>query len=426
MTGAPPTPRPSTFSRNVAFSMLSAGSGVLLLPLLFLAASRLGDAAFGRFSWALALTVIFETLMDYGLKEVTTRAVARSPGVASVYLRNTYGIKLVLSGGSLVLLTAVALVLKPEAEVRWAVVALGVAAILRSYMTTIRSVFYGLDRFNLETAVLICDRALVLGFGAAALLAGYGVVGLAVAFVAGRIVAFLVADALMTRTIGRAGPAFDVAFWRDLRTQALPLGTFVVVLQIYNYVDIVMLGTMRSDAETGLYSAAYRAYEAFGHVPSIIALVLAPRLAREFVVRPTAHRRTARLGIAGAALLGFPAALAAWFAAAPLIALIYLNQYQASTAVFQILAAGFVVMFPLAVLHVVAVSINAERILLRTAVIGCVVNVVANAVLIPAYGMHGAAAATVLGEAVSLAILGRALWPYVRRSTAQTSGANGV
>jgi O-antigen/teichoic acid export membrane protein len=76
---------------------------------------------------------------------------------------------------------------------------------------------------------------------------------------------------------------------------------------------------------------------------------------------------------------------------------------------------GAIVVFPLAVLHAVAMSMNQEKRLLTTAVVGCAANVALNLVLIPRYGMHGAAAATLIGETISLAVLGTTLWRVGRQ-----------
>jgi O-antigen/teichoic acid export membrane protein len=401
---------PRSVLYNAGFATASAGSAVFLLALLVLAAGELGVEAYGRFSFALALAVIFETLMDFGLKEVTTRGIARDPHHASRYLRNTFGLKLVLGAGSLAAIALAAGLLKDEADVRLAAVLLGLGAVMRSYMTTVRSVFYGLDRFDLETAVLLVDRVLVLCLGAAALLAGYGVVGLAASFVVARSLGLLLAAGLAAREVGPPSPAFDLPFWRDLQMRAVPFGAFVVVLQLYNYVDTLMLGVMRGDAETGLYNGAYRVYEGLAHIPSIISVVLTPRLAREFVQDRVQHRKTALRGVAAAVLLGIPATVVTLFVAGAVTDWLYGPSYAASATTLRILSAGFVVVFPLAVLHAIAISVNAERLLLRTAVVGCLVNVVVNFILIPTYGMDGAALATIIGEAVSLAVLGAGMW----------------
>ena len=407
-------------ARNVLFATVSAGSSVLLLALLLLAAKLLGTEVFGRFSFVLALAVIFETLMDFGLKEVTTRTVARDRRHAVPHLQNTFGLKAVLGVIAVLLLAATTAVLRHDRELVQAAVLLGISSVLRSYMTTLRSVFYAIDRFDLESIVLVSDRVLVLVAGAAVLFSGYGAIALAGAFLVARVVGLALAAALASRVVGGLRPAFDLPFWRDLQMRAIPFGAFVVVLQLYNYVDTVMLGVLRGDAETGLYSAAYRLYEGFAHIPSIISVVLTPRLAREFVTDRRAYRTTAAWGIGAAAVLGIPAGLLAYWIAAPAVSVLYDDSYAPSAGVLQRLGAGFVVVFPLAVLHTIAMAANAERLMLLTAVVGCTLNAALNLVLIPGYGIHGAAIATIIGEAISLAVLGTGMWMRRRRPTPVT------
>ncbi len=183
-----------------------------------------------------------------------------------------------------------------------------------------------------------------------------------------------------------------------------------------------MLGLMRGDGETGWYNAAYRLYEGFSHIPSVISFALTPRLARYFVTDRHLHRRLAWGGLAGAAAAAAATSAAAVTLAPQLVTVCFGSSYLPSAPALRILAVGFVVAFPLAVLHAVAMSVNAERSLLVTASVGCAANVLLNLVLIPRFGMHGAAAATVAGELISLGVLAALL---VRRKAA-TADAMGL
>ena len=87
--------------RNMAYASVSAASAVLLLILYVVAGRTLGEVEFGKFSFALALGMIFETLMDFGLHQVTIRAVARDKSRATELLHHTLGIKLVWMVGAL-------------------------------------------------------------------------------------------------------------------------------------------------------------------------------------------------------------------------------------------------------------------------------------------------------------------------------------
>jgi O-antigen/teichoic acid export membrane protein len=404
-----------TVARNLALASAGAASALLLLVLLVAAGRMLGDEAYGRFAFALALATILETLMDFGLKEVVTRSVARQHESAPRLVANTFGLKLALSAVAMALLAVVAVALRPEAEVRLACLVLGVSAVLRSYLLTLRHLLNGLERFGLDSLVLVTDRALLLALGLAALWLGLGLLGLASAFVAARLLAFGLAHGLARRQVGAIGLGFDTAYWRDLARSAAPFGAFIVVLNLYSYVDTIMLGVLRTDQETGFYSAAYRAYEGLVNLASILGTVVGPRLARDFVRDRPHHAWLARwsLVVSVAAALPLGAGVAWW--AREAMVLLFGEAFAPAAPALRLLAAGFVFVFPLQVMHAVAISVNEERLLARAAAAGCLANVALNAALIPGFGIVGASVATVVSEGLSLGIIlggvRRLVWP---------------
>jgi O-antigen/teichoic acid export membrane protein len=198
---------------------------------------------------------------------------------------------------------------------------------------------------------------------------------------------------------------YDAAIWRELQTTALPLGFFLVVLNLYSYVDAVMLGVMRTDVETGWYTAAYKLYEGMTYAPSVIAAVLTPRLSDLWISDRAKHRRLSLAGSLGSAALAVVGGSIVYVIARPLIVWLFGADFAPATAPFRILAAGLPFVFTIWVLHAIAISVNREKLLLRTGLIGLAVNVGLNLYVIPHYGANGAATATIVGEAVSLAVL---------------------
>src|SRR5438067_2319007 len=391
--------------RNMAFASISAASAALLLILFVVAGRTLGDVEFGKFSFALALGTIFETLMDFGLHQVTIRAVARDRTQATALLHHTLAIKLIWGAAALAALAATATALRPEWDVRLACYLLGGSLVLRSYMLTIRGVLQGLERFGWDSIVVAADRAILLAFGAAALAAGAGLQGLALAFVLARGTALALAAWLTQAELGGVGFRYDRDIWRELHTTALPLGFFLVVLHLYSYVDGVMLGVMRGNVETGYYAAAYRTYEGMSYLPSIIAAVLTPRLADLFVRDRREHRRLALGGFGAAIGLAVLVGGLAYTLATPLLALLFGGEFRAAAEPFRILCIGLPLVFGIWILHAITMSVNRERLLAQTAVVGLAVNVGLNLYVIPRMGADGAALATVVGELVSMTVL---------------------
>ena len=144
--------------RNFAYSAVSSGTAALLLVLMIVAGRVLGDVEFGKFTFALMLGGLFETLMDFGLHQVTIRAVARDRSKAPALLQHALAIKLIWAAGTLVLLVATATLLRPQADVRFACYLIGGSLVFRWYMLTIRGVLQGLEHFGWDSIVLILDR----------------------------------------------------------------------------------------------------------------------------------------------------------------------------------------------------------------------------------------------------------------------------
>ena len=407
---------------NAARASVAGMSTLLLAVLLVVAGRLLGDQEYGKFSFALALAMIFETVMDFGLKEITTRKVARDRTAAQSLLAQMFGLKLALALGAAGGLVVTANLLSPEPDVRLACYLLGAAAILRSYLLTIRYALQGIERFGLDGLVVVIDRSLLLVLGLGALANGFGMVGLTVAFVGARVISLIAAWALVAGQIGAFRPAFDRARWLALQRQALPFGAFIVVLHLYSYADTIMLYVILPDdgETTGHYAAAYRVYEGLANVGQVLQTVLIPRLSRHYAADRAAYGRLARRGLLAGGLLAPATAAAGFLLGERAIVLLYTEAYASAGPVLQLLSIGFLVVLPLCALHAVALSAGAGAWLLRTAVAGCVANVALNLVLIPRFGMHGAAAATVAGEALSVAVLAvglrRHIWPLAHAS----------
>jgi len=402
----PPAPRARlAFLIDSGYATLTACSAGLLLVLLTIAGRFLTAADYGRFSYALALTTIVETIMDLGLSQITVRSVARDKTSADRLFPHVLGVKLVWVAIGLGLLGVLAPILRSDPMLVRLCYALGISSAVRSYLLTARGLLQGLQRFDLEALAVVSDRLLLLVAGSLALWAGYGLFGLAAAFVLSRLVMLAAMQPLLRRVVTRVLPAFDKQSWREIQAAALPLGFFMIALNTYAYVDTVILGLMRTDAEVGWYAAAYRVYEGLTYAPSILAAVLTPRLSYLFAHDRAAHRslltRSLLVSVALAALLGGLAALGA----SPIVTLLFGARYAAGARPLQILAAGALFVFITWILHAAAISTNLDRRLLLTTVIGLGTNVALNIALIPRYGISGAAWATVLAEGLTVLLL---------------------
>lgn len=399
------TSAPGVQPKNVVFATISAASAVFLLGVIVLVKRMLGTEVFGAFQWALSLATIGEALMDFGIHQVTIRSIARDRESARRIFQNSLALKALPGGLMFVALGIIAVACWPERDLRIACLVMLVGAGLRSYLMTIRGVLLGLERFSDESLVVIGDRVITLAAVAIALGTGAGLIGVCVAFVVARAISVAGGFVLTHRQVGPPTPAFERDLWRELQVNALPFGAFVVVLNVYNYVDTLFLGTMRGTVEAGLYGEAYRIYEGLTYAPAILASVLIPRLSHLWSVDRVAHARILRQSLIGTVLLAGVLGGTVWVLAPFLLTLVFGSDAVEAVSALRILSAGLVFIYAIWILHAAAISVFGQQLMLRTTVIGVVANTAMNLWWIPRYGRDGAAWATVGGEALTLVLL---------------------
>lgn len=400
--------------RNFTFAAISSGSAVLMALVYFVAAQVLGVEQFGLFTYALAVSVIGEALIDMGLHQLTIREVAQAPDRRLALMRTQLALKLFAGAGVVVAGLAGSYWIQPDATSLIVVGLMLLSSVLRSWFMSVRGVLLGLESFGLDAALVTGDRAVLTLVGTVVLLAGGDVVALAATFLACRLVTVAVTVALTRRTTGLPSVSCDPAAWHALHRQARPLGLFVILLTAYTYLDTIMLRAMTSDAATGLYGAAYRIYEGGAYAASVVWAVITPRLSALWGTDRAAHGRLARRSLLGGFGLSLPLAAALLLWASQITHLVLGPEYADGIGTLRTLAVGLPFFFCIWVLHGIAVSAGRDGLLVQVTGIAMVVNVALNALLIPLYGPLGAAAATVCSEGVSTAVFIGALWPVLR------------
>jgi O-antigen/teichoic acid export membrane protein len=401
-------------TRNFVYATISALSTALLLLLSVVITNTLGQGPWGDFMFALSMALIGEALMDFGIHQVTIRSIARDRATATQLFRNSLAVKALPGAAMFVLLSVVTFVLHDETDIRIATVLMLGSAVFRSYILTVRGVLQGLESFRDDAIVVVVDRLLILGLCTAAVWLGYGIVGAAAGFLVARIGACAAGLMVAHGHVGLPMPAFDKAVWSDLRRRSLPLGAFLVLLNLYAYIDTILLRSLASDVETGLYNSAYKAYEGLTYGTAVISAVITPRLAHLWSVDKPAHVRLLRRALAGcgAAAIGLAIVIRG---IAPYLLRIFGEDAVLAAPALNILCLGLPFVYGIWILQAAAISVFEERWLLRATLIGVAFNVALNLVLIPVYGRDGAAWATVASEILSLGMLMWALrtvlWP---------------
>jgi len=353
---------------------------------------------FGRFNFALALGSVFALATDIGLSEYTKRAVARDPGVAGKYLGNVLVWKMLLSVLVFLLIVTTANLLRSDLTTRFLAYILGLAALVRTYKLFAQGLMQAFERYKLYAIAQITHNMLLFTCGVLALYFGAGVVVFAVVFMSVKIVDLAFGYYLLASRVVASRPRFDFGFLREIQRNALPIGIYAVTVEIYWYADIILLEMLSSDLQVGWYSAGYKLFEALLILPVIICQAVSPQLSRLFVSDRAEHRNLMRRILKFAFIISVVVICCGFIVADDLVEFLYGSDFQPAAAGLKILLIGFLFTFLHFVLYAVLISIDQQSTLARMSLIGLMFNIIANLLLIPSYGLIGAAGATVASE----------------------------
>jgi O-antigen/teichoic acid export membrane protein len=394
-----------TIARNTAFQ----AGGDLLSKIASLAfyvvmARQLGKAGFGDYMFALSLAILLTSMAGFGTDSLLTRLVARDREQVHRIFWNAVALKFVLGlvlAGIAVLVTVVG---GYSGAVRVTVALLGLGSIAELVAKTIAATFLAYDDMRPIAVGLIVARFFTASVGIAALVAGAGIVPVAVIYLAGALLGL----AYVSRALVRMGvrPRREVTFARARRVaaDAVPYGLKLIFSTVIFRVDATILSLMKGSAAVGLYGAAYRALESTLFLGYAFEAAIFPTFAR--LSRDTTPSVGEMYEIGQKAMVTFMAPIGIGFLlyGRQILELLYGRQFADGEIAMHWLG-GAVALYGISLISS-SVLIAGGRATVMAWITGAamVENIVLNLIFIPTFSLNGAAAITTITE-ISLAIV---------------------
>lgn len=360
-------------------------------------ARHLGPADFGRYNFALALSLLVAALTTLGLDSILVRELVRRPEREPELLGTALLLRLLGGLTAQLVAVAAAAALRPaDGQIAALTAVIGLAGVLQASLVV--------DLwFQARVAARDAVLARTLAFLLAALLrvglivAGAPLLAFAAAYVAEALLGAAAVLAAYTRRGGRPlawRPSLERA--RRLLADSWPLILGGLLVNAYLRIDQVMLGQLRGDAELGVYSGAVRLAEV---LPLVSAALIAATLPAVVAARerdPALYAERLRRLYALVVAIGYAGALLATLVARPLVDLLLGPDFAEAAPQLIVLAwAGVFVGLGLARSSFLTAE-NYTRQHLASVAAGCAANVGLNWLLIPPLGGLGAALASLV------------------------------
>jgi len=391
--------------RGSTLRILGYGAGSLLAlasaPLLV---RHLGVAEFGRYATIVSLVGIVGGVTDAGLAAVAIREHSTTSGAARERLaRNLLGIRIVLTTLGVGFAAAFAAVAGYGAPLVLGTVLAGLGLALLVVQQTWATVLQAQLRQGWVTVAELVRQVVTVAGIIALVVVGASIVPFLALAIPAALAALVLTGVLVRRTIALR-PSFDLAAWRALLRETLPVSAAVALHSVYLRVVIVLMSLVAVELETGYFATSFRIVEVLLAVPFLLAQVILPvfsRAARDdedrlaYVVQRAFE--VAVVGGAGVTVLTVVGAPVAMLVLAG-------DEGKGAVDVLRVQALVVLLTCLTATWQYALFALRCHRALVVANVSGLAVIVAGTLLLVPAHGAVGAAAAAAMAELVLMAV----------------------
>jgi len=367
-------------------------------------ARELGATDFGSLAYALAFGMLLGTLVKWGFDADLTRRGAADRADLDVALGQALVLRAVHALPVLVLGVLVGALTRPGAAAAWTLVLVLLATVLDSFGDAGRAAATALEQLGRTVVALVAQRVLACVLAVGVLLAGGGLVQVAVAYLLSSVAGQLTLAAVL-RSLGVRPrlTGLDPAGLRAMWGRVFLIGVDTVLSMALFRIDSIMIGALTSDAELAAYSVAYRLMETVLFVNWAVSRSTFPAMVRAGSGRPLLRVAEGAVSVVGALLV--PYGVLVLLDGGQLVTLLFGAAYGGASVVTLQLLALAPMSFGVSYLasYVLLVQQRKARVLLATG-IGVAANLALNLALIPSYGARGAGAATTLSYLAQAAL----------------------
>jgi O-antigen/teichoic acid export membrane protein len=390
--------------------ILRMGVGLLLGVWI---ARYLGPEQFGQINFATAFVGLFGAIAGLGLQSIVIRDIVNDPDNAKLTL-GTAGV-LHTIGGLLAFVLALGFIayLRPDDVIARSIVAILGSAMLFKFSDV--AVYWFESQVQSKYIVLVQNCAFLI----------FAVVKVGLILNMSSLTAFvwtIMAEALlvailMLLTLGIHGQMlrqfrFTLKRAKELLTDSWPLLLSGFAIMIYMKIDQIMLGQLIGDEAVGVYSAAVRISEVWYFIPMMILTSVFPSILEAKKKSEVLFYQRLQSLFDLMTLISIPVAIAMTVLSSFVIEALYGNAYHDAAIVLAIhIWASVFVFLGVASSNWYLVENLQKLMFIRTA-ISSVINIGLNFLLIPKYGVIGAAVATVITQA-----LGTLVYDNFRKDT---------
>lgn len=396
-------------------TMASVGQKIVSFVYFTMIANHIGAENTGKYFFALAFTTVFVVFVDLGLTSVLVREAAKQKEKIQSYFSTILSVKVILGiVAYIAAIITINLMGYPD-ETRYLVYLSGVTMLFDSLHLTLYGVLRAIGNLKYEAIGIVGSQVLTLGLGTTFLYLNFPLIYLILAFTISSSFNVLYVTCILYKKYKiNLTPHYEKKVFMHIAKIALPFAFAAVFARVYSYVDSILLSKLAGDVQVGYYSIPYKITYAFQFFPLALMAVLYPKFSEYFETNKQKLAFIFERGIKYLFIIVMPITFGIGILSRDIITTFFKPEYINSVLPLKILLVGLIfsyISFP------VGAFLNAcNRQVTQTVIVGSVmfINIFLNLMLIPKYGVVGAAYTALIGN-IFLTVLGYIFVPKVAK-----------
>lgn len=408
---------PSQIIKNTFWLTVGEIAGRALRIILVIYAARvLGAAEWGIASYILSWAVLFTIATDIGLTAILTRHLIRHPAQSARYLSTVFCIKC-----SLLLISSLAIIaIVPRIETlplsQLATILLFGLVFFDSLRLIPSAINKARETMRYEALISTITQGAILMIGIYILSRMPSAEGLMLAYVIGSAIGTGYAAFTVKKYLPQLFIQCDTRLARKLLGNAWPIAVIGLLGSIMLNTDILMIGWFKTVEDIGYYSAAQKIIFTLYVMATVIASAAFPAFARAAHNTP-AFKNIFMRTMRNAVIIALVITACGILTAPVIIRLAYGTAYLPATPSFIILLLTLPLTYTITIMTNALLAHNAQKKFVAYAALGVTGNIIGNGILIPLWGIAGAALATLLTQTITALCM----WQKIQKINRETA-----
>jgi len=180
--------------------------------------------------------------------------------------------------------------------------------------------------------------------------------------------------------------------------EALPIAIIGVIGTIMSNIDMIILGWFTNSSEIGLYSAAQKPIQIVYLIPSLIATALSPVFSRLAITDKEKIRGIIKQSLKFSLLITIIVNIFIFTIGGYVFKIMFGPQYIESIPLFKIMGLAIITGAPSLIISNAIFAFGKQKELIQFIIISLVLNIVLCLLLIPRFGIYGAAISVTIAQ----------------------------